>query len=80
MTTTPSSTVTTIPIRRAGKTTLGMSYDFTDSDTLTRMLTNKLLSSIGPAIGQWWDSLTPSQRSVLVERGLNLKTWVSFQP
>jgi hypothetical protein len=72
MTTTQNSTVTTIQIRRAGKLPLSISYAFTDSDSWILPRTDLLQSLIDPAIKQWWDSLTASQKSALPVQEVNL--------
>lgn len=73
MTTTQSSTVITTQIRHEGNTALLTSYDYTSTDPLTRTYLPKLQSLIAPAIEQWWNLLSRSQRSVLIAQKLSLK-------
>lgn len=77
MTTTQSSTVTTTQIRHEGSTALSTSFDCTSTDPSTRTYLPKLQLLIGQAIDQWWNTLSRSQRSVLVGRKLSLKTSAS---
>jgi hypothetical protein len=53
---------TTIQIRRGVHTALSISYDYT-SLGLEIPAASKFQSLIDQAIEQWWNSLTPSQRS-----------------
>jgi hypothetical protein len=79
MTTTPSSTPTTIQIRRAGSIQLLISYDYTALENLTLPFLLKLQSSIDQAIEQWWNGLSSSQKSGPLGRGLNLKISASYR-
>ncbi len=72
MTPTPPLQVTTIQIRRGARTALSISYDCT-SLGIEMPASSKLQSLTDQAIRQWWDSLTPSQRSALSERGVSLR-------
>lgn len=73
MTTTPSSTATTTPIRRGVNTQPSTLFDFTDMDSSTRTYLPKLQSLIDQAIAQWFSGLTTFQKYVLYERNLSLK-------
>ncbi len=77
MTTTLNSIVTTIQIRRGAKLPLSISYDYTGLGIWTMPQAKLLQSLIDPAIKQWWDSLTSSQKSVLPEQAMSLKISVS---
>ncbi len=77
MTTTRSSIRTTIVIRRGAKLPLSISYDYTGLGPLTLPQTKLLQSLIDPAIKQWWDTLTSSQKSGLPEQAMSLKISVS---
>lgn len=79
MTTTKSSTVITIQTLREGSTALSISYDYTDTDHLTRTHLQTLQSLIAPAIEQWWHSLSRSQKSVLGAHKLSLKILATSQ-
>lgn len=67
-----NSILTMTLIRRAGRTALGISYDFTSSGISTQD-TKKLQSLIDPAVLQWWNGLTSFQRSALPDLQLSLK-------
>ena len=62
MTTIPSSIVTTTQIWRGDNIQLSMSYDYTGLGTSILPSREKLQSLIDQAIGQWWSSLTNSQK------------------
>ena len=79
MTTTPSSIVTTTQIRHGGKTALSISYESTDSVILIKTCAPALRSQIDQAILQWWNLLSPAQRSMHSEWGLNFKITASYQ-
>lgn len=72
MTTTHPLLVTTTQIRRGAHTALSISYDYT-SLGIEILQAAKLQSLSDQAIKQWWDSLNPSQRSALSERGVSLR-------
>lgn len=78
MTTTPSSTLTTIQIRRGANTALSISYDYTALESSTLPFQRQLQSQIDQAIRQWWDSLTNFQKSGPLGLGLSLKISASF--
>jgi hypothetical protein len=71
MTMTPQLLRTTIQIRRGVHTALTISYDYT-SLGIEIPAAEKFQLLIDQAARQWWDSLNPSQRSVLGEQGLSL--------
>lgn len=79
MTTTPRYTVITTRTRRGANTALSISYDSIDSATLMLACPPRLRSLIDQAIDQWWTLLSPSQRSVLGERGTSFKISVDLQ-
>ena len=72
------STPTTIQIRQGASIPLSISFDFINSDTLTKDM-SRLQSLIVPVIRQWWDSLTKFQRSKLAERPMSLSISARYQ-
>jgi hypothetical protein len=71
MTTIPALLRTTTQIRRGERIQLSISYDFTCLGTEIAAVKN-FQSLIDQAITQWWNSLTPVQRSGALARPMSL--------